>query len=267
MVIFLQTVSYEEPKWQTENSIIGESPGLGLRPGQEPDLIDSSIIVFNKDSKNTDQENNWQEWAERISSFLESYTAAKNETKGKNCDADGIKATKDKACLFDIEKLGACGKSNYGYDQGKPCIFLKLNRIYGLENKEYNAEELPEDMPEELKTHIGKQTNKDQVWVHCQGKNPADKEILENIEYYPATRGFSNNYFPYMRQDDYLNPLVAVQFSPRLEGGRGIGQLIHIECRAWAQNIGYNRRDKIGCTAFELQVFDNDSIAKLNNGE
>ena len=70
-----------------------------------------------------------------------------------------------------------------------------------------------------------------------------------------------------MRQDDYLNPLVAVQFSPRLEGGRGIGQLIHIECRAWAQNIGYNRRDKIGIAAFEIQVFDDDSIAKLNNGE
>ena len=131
----MQTVSYEEPKWQTENSIIGESPGLGLRPGQSDDLIDSSLIVFNKDSKNTQQENNWQEWGERISSFLESYTAAKTEKKGKNCDADGSKATKDNACLFDIEQLGACGKSNYGYDQGKPCIFLKLNRIYGLENK------------------------------------------------------------------------------------------------------------------------------------
>lgn len=32
MVIFLQTVPDDQPKWQTTNGLIGESPGVGIRP-------------------------------------------------------------------------------------------------------------------------------------------------------------------------------------------------------------------------------------------
>lgn len=265
MVIFLQTVSYEEPKWQNTNGIIGESPGLGLRPGQPKDLIDSAIIVFNKDSKEDEEEKTvlkWQGWAKRIKDFLEVY---KNATikGGKDCDADGSKATKDNACLFNEAKLGACGQDNYGYDKGTPCIFLKLNRIYGLVNKAYTGignGSYPTDMPTDLQNHIDGQSNKDQVWVNCQGKYPADSEILQKIEYFPPSRGFSNKYFPYMRQSDYLNPLVAVRFTPV----GAIGQLIHIECRAWAPNIGYSRRDKIGIASLELQVMDAEATKELD---
>lgn len=262
MCIFITTLSYDEPKWQNTNGIIGESPGLGLRPGQPKDLIDSAIIMFNKDSKEGQEEKsipNWQGWAERVTEFLKVYKNATEQNRGKDCDAEGAKATKDQACLFKYqEKLGSCGKDNYGYDKGTPCIFLKLNRIYGLENKPYNESDLPEDMPEALKSHIQAQSDKDQVWVNCQPKYPADKEMLEKIEYFPPSRGFSNKYFPYMKQDDYLNPLVAVQFVPNLK--QGIGQLIHIECRAWAQNIGYNRRDKIGIASLELQIMDDAAV-------
>lgn len=265
MVIFLQTVSYEEPKWQNTNGIIGESPGLGLRPGQPKDLIDSAIIMFNKDSEEDKEEKsvpNWQGWTERITKFLKDY---KGGQEGKDCDAKGAKATKDLPCLFKETQLGDCGRDNYGYDSGNPCIFLKLNRIYGLENTPYNESNAPDDMPEELKTHIKAQSDKDQVWVNCQGKYPADKEMLERIEYYPSSRGFSNKFFPYMRQKGYLNPLVAVQFFP-LQTGK-IGQLMHIECRAWAQNIGYNRRDKIGIASLELQIFDTVATNTLDKGE
>ena len=51
MVIFLQTVDYHEPKLQNVDSIIGMSPGLGLRPKQSQELIGSSIIMFNKDKQ------------------------------------------------------------------------------------------------------------------------------------------------------------------------------------------------------------------------
>lgn len=109
--------------------------------------------------------------------------------------------------------------------------------------------------------------DKNQVWVNCQGRYPADKEMLADndaITYFPKSQGFPSNYFPYQNQEDYLSPLVAVKFNPGKNKPYGVGQLIHIECRAWAHNIGYNRRDKIGISVFELHIMDQDATDKYN---
>jgi sodium/potassium-transporting ATPase subunit beta len=283
MVIFLQTVPLDEPKWQTSNSLIGESPGLGLRPKNSEDLIDSAIIMFNTKSKAartpkeklTDKVASYQEWTARITKFLKVY---KNETENnKRLDCSQTKVTSKHGCKFDVVqlenqcgeggKLDEDGNSQFGYDKGSPCVFLKLNRIFGLENTPYNASDLPEAMPKELKKHIKEQSDQNQVWVNCQGKYPADKEMLQGkdaITYFPKSKGFPSNYFPYRNQEDYLSPLVAVKFNPLKNKATGFGQLIHIECRAWAQNIGYDRRDKIGISVFELHIMDQDATDKYN---
>lgn len=266
MVVFLQTVPLDEPKWQTSNSLIGESPGLGLRPKNSEDLIDSAIIMFNMDSKAArtkeekakDKVASYQEWTARITDFLQVY---ENETVNKKrLDCSEDKVTPLHGCKFNVEPLktfcqGTGGETDqFGYEKGSPCVLLKLNRIFGLENSPYNETDLPVDMPEELKEHIRKQADKKQVWVNCQGKYPADKEMLKDgITYFPASKGLPNSYFPYKGQEDYLSPLIAVKFSPVKNG---IGQMIHIECRAWAKNIGYDRRDKIGISVFELYIMN-----------
>jgi len=226
LTIFLQTLPEgNRPKWLTSDSLIGRSPGLGLRPAQAQDKIDSSMIIFN-----TAEEASWKGWADRSGEFLAKYKGSEH-----------------------LSKLGACGTANYGYDEGKPCIFLKLNKIYGLQHDFFNnTADLPEDMPQGLKDHIGSKSGQDanQVWVDCQPKNPADKEALDGkITYFPADRGFPEQYFPWQGEKDYNSPLVAVQFEPQTRG-----QLIHIECRAWAKNIGYSRRDKIGIASLEIML-------------
>merc|ERR1712223_1890507 len=45
----------------------------------------------------------------------------------------------------------------------------------------------------------------------------------------------------------YQSPLVAVKINDI-----NPGQLIHVECRAWAKNIKYNRRDRVGIVRFEV---------------
>lgn len=284
MVIFLQTVDYHEPKWQNEYSIIGTSPGLGLRPKQSKDLVDSAIIMFNKDKKDartdlekeTDKVPHWNEWSERITDFLEEYTN-ENYTKPRRNDCTEDKgATKDTfdqngnkkfgACNFDVKQIKQKCGANYGYDEGKPCIFLKLNKIFGLVNTPINTsltDSVSHDMSEETKqnTFNRKNVNKDQVWVDCYGKYPADKEALNGgITYIPETRGMPNFYFPYLNQEHFVAPLVAVKFAPK----GVVGQLIHVECRAWAENIGYNRRDKIGINVFELHIMDNTAAEEYN---
>lgn len=49
------------------------------------------------------------------------------------------------------------------------------------------------------------------VWVSCEGENPADKENLGNAIMYP-TRGIPGFYFPYLNQEGYLSPVVAIYF-------------------------------------------------------
>ena len=188
MVLFLQTVDYDIPKWQTTNGIIGKSPGLGLRPGQPKDLIDSSLIVFNYQSEVDDNDiPGWKGWAERTTAFLEEYKNATAQNLGKQCEGAGEagKADKEHGCKFPLSELGACGKGNFGYDSGTPCIFLKLNRIYGLNNEPY--EEPTAEMPNALKERIKKQPNKKQVWVNCEPKYPADQEMLKTVKYFPAS--------------------------------------------------------------------------------
>ena len=53
---------------------------------------------------------------------------------------------------------------------------------------------------------------------------------------------------------------MAVQFE-----GVTKNQLVHIECRAWAQKIGYNRRDRIGINHLELHILDNTAAEKINS--
>lgn len=99
-------------------------------------------------------------------------------------------------------------------------IFLKLNKIYKWQPDYFTAgDELPPKMPQQLKTHIAERKTKGKplevVWVSCEGENPADIENLgKDVDYRSLTseQGFHGNYFPYMNEEGYLQPLVAVQF-------------------------------------------------------
>jgi sodium/potassium-transporting ATPase subunit beta len=258
--VFWQTIDPKTPKWIAEQSIIGTSPGLGMRPEQTDALIDSSMIFFNKDSKD-DSENvaGWGSWVERLDAFLSTYE--NEEQHGLKCsETVKPKPGSGEACHFDLSNLGPCNNKGHGYDIGQPCIFLKLNRIFGVTNDVYNdPENLPEEMPQHLKDHIKAQPNKDQVWVDCRGEYPADEEGMGNLVYYPPSRGFPSYYFPFENQDHYESPLVAIQFK-----NLNLGQLLHIECRAWAKNIDYDRRARMGISHFELYVLNSTMVNNLS---
>ena len=137
---------------------------MGLNPKQTAELIDSSMIQFNKDKPGDDGSvAGWQGWADRANEYLN-----KLKTGGKACSV-GNGATPLEACKFDIAVLGDCKNNNAGFDQGKPCLFLKLNKIYGVENIHYNSStdsEIPDDFPEGLADHIDAQEGKHSHTCH-----------------------------------------------------------------------------------------------------
>ncbi len=262
MFIFLLTVSDEEPKYQGSASIIGTSPGVGIRPQQPDSTISSSMIIFNKDSRlGTDDVPGYETWTENMHRFLSYYRTDGPKCKvGSHRDPFKLHERQDEVCTFDTSQLKPCAKKNYGYDKGQPCVLVKLNKLFGVQNDYYNGTrgtEFDPDMPQELVSHIQKEkkAGKDvnQVWLDCHGENPADVEALGPIKYYPESRGFPAYYFPYENKKGYMSPVVAVQFTKPT-----LGQLLHVECRAWARNIGYNRADRIGMVHFELFVLDKE---------
>ena len=246
--------------------MIGVSPGVGLKPGQVPELVDSTMIAFN--FENTEDQgkpgdlnylSGWKGWADRSKEFLQKYDdqeTCKSSTTG----------------CFSLAQLGVCSTEPYGFDTGTPCVFLKLNKIFGNVNEHCTAADLEVEpcnaMPSSLKEHVKKQKDQEQVWIECHGEYPSDRENLKDIKYFPASQGYHATYFPYMGKInengdklDYQSPIVAVQFA-----GAAKNHLMHVECRAWAKNIGYSKRDRVGINHLELLVLDNATTKKVGSG-
>jgi len=242
LIIFFQFIDEKEPMWQQDR--IGRSPALGVRPGQDWDNIDSSMLIFNKEQpKDGKTIPGYEQWVGRTNEFLEKQGYINK----------GVRHEKLKA-------LGECSGEqdpSFGYSSGQPCVLLKLNKIYGLEHDYYNKS--VKGMPEELGKRIDEATDKKQVWVACIGENPADEESMGGIDYFPKDGGFLHTYYPYKNQKDYLSPLVAVKFK-----NPPVGQFLHIECRAWAENINYHRRDRVGIAHFELMIHDVATAEKVD---
>ncbi|XP_041988735.1 sodium/potassium-transporting ATPase subunit beta-2-like isoform X1 [Aricia agestis] len=251
MWTFLQTLDARQPRWQMESSIIGTNPGLGFRP--MPPEVASSVIWYRGNDPGS-----YQFWVRELSNFLKTYKRDANKSIAgqniHNCDFK-LPPPAGKVCDVDVNAWGPCTEENgFAYHMSTPCIFLKLNKIFGWKPEFYNSSDnLPAAMPEDLKEHIRNMTAYDKnylnmVWVSCQGENPADRENIGPIQYLPY-RGFPGYYFPYTNQEGYISPLVAVHLQrPKT------GMLINIECRAWSHNIKYDRGEGMGSVHIEIMV-------------
>merc|ERR1712130_348242 len=237
---------WEAFRYMLYNSIIGVNPGVGLRPRNTDARIDSQMFVLRQYDTNVHESEHDGEgdlnadYVSRTTKFLENYD---NKNMGNGSSPYPV---------FDLAMLGECKEANnYGYvvqdkepkDKVEPCIFIKLNTIWGWTPKPYDcaAEKEKGDKSEgpclpEVEEHLknqGADVNKN-VYINCRGRYAADQEALDGgLTYFPANRGLPISYFPYMGKGpnaNYHAPLVAVKISPK--EGHG-GQLIHIECRAY----------------------------------
>jgi len=283
-MVFLQTLDQAEPKWKQNDGLIGTNPGLGFRP--KPSNVESTLIQFQRGEANKPS---WVEYTTGLEDFLKPYEKPEAGSHVVNCDFDTSAQTKkeNEVCLFKITTLGPevkkpntdqdkkCNKEDsFGYSRGNPCIFLKLNKIFGWQPQPYDdIEELKKDngfngtVPQSLikvieetaKEHPGKKEYLNMVWVECTGVNEVDKEnIGENMGDQPGKelklrytpyQGFPGYYFPFNKTPGYMSPIVAVQFIDPLPG-----VLITVECRAYAKNIIYDKQRRLGLVKFELKV-------------
>jgi len=230
------------------------------------------------------------DWIERMNNFLDTKDKEGVKVEGKavtdtiDCsnleEGEEHKIRHGKAnCKYDMEAditgpTGVCPKDKgYGYKANadgniEPCIFLKFNTIWGwpevpkkpiridkavFDNPKYEGHDQFQMMTDGLKERIQKKEGEelDYIWVDCHGRYPADKEVLaqaESITYTPKEQGIGLKYFPY-QGTAYGTPIVAVKFK-----NLPVGQLVHVECRAWFHGVVHNSRDKEGLTQFEILI-------------
>lgn len=94
----------------------------------------------------------------------------KKAVAGQNshtCDFQLPPPAAGKVCDVDISSLSPCVESNlFAYDRSTPCIFLKLNKIFGWKPNFYNSSDhLPKAMPKLLTDHIQNVTAYDKNYV------------------------------------------------------------------------------------------------------
>ncbi|XP_059481321.1 sodium/potassium-transporting ATPase subunit beta-2-like [Neocloeon triangulifer] len=251
MYIFLTNNIYGKvgPCWELSESRIGTNPGLGYRPMSHRTVDHFSLLIV--DTKFRTQ----LRYIKQLDEFLKPY----NNLLGQHrqiCDHERVPQNRSlTSCSVDISQWDPCtAQHGYGYNQSAPCVFLKLNRIFNWVPEFYNSsDELPEDMPKDLKEHITKVSNTEHeklnmIWITCEGEMPDDKEHIGKIKYIPD-QGFPGYYYPFLNTTGYLSPLVAVHFvRPQT------GVIIKVECRVWAKNLLYDRRELTASVKFQLFV-------------
>ena len=135
---------------------------------------------------------------------------------------------------------------------------MELNEVRNWNPEPITIEDFEErDWPGSFKKHFEDLSDEDktQIFVDCQGRYPADQEALKaGMSYMPKSQGFHRKYFPYKGDSNhYHSPLVAVQFDTS-KMTRFVGQLIHVECRAYYKGVIHNAETKTGMVQFELLI-------------
>jgi sodium/potassium-transporting ATPase subunit beta len=215
--------------------------------------IESTLIKFKQGEKTT-----YVHLTNNIDEHLKDYKARVTKPLGMNCTElpanyshpDG---DLDSFCEFDLSDLGSeCTAANsYGYHENKPCVLLKINKVYDWTPRPFTEAELndPDNkLAQEAKQKLGDRLDPAYVGVTCEGENEGDADNLRQIRYFPE-KGFPLKYYPYYNQPNYLAPIVFVQFDTPKEG-----VLIQVWCKLWVSNIKHHKNDKAGSIHFELLV-------------
>ncbi|XP_076436088.1 sodium/potassium-transporting ATPase subunit beta-like [Babylonia areolata] len=244
LAVFYQTVDEKRPKLTGDSSLLKGNPGMGFQP--MPD-VEYTLVRFRVQPKT--YEPHVKSIQKILKPYIESQAKPEDERKGVDC-AGGVMPKEGESCRVDVAALTQeCNiQNNFGFGkETQPCILLRLNKIFDWMPQKFTAENVNSSGASVgLRNRMVNEP--DMIYIECVGENPADRDNIGNITYYPE-QGFRHYYYPFTNQPDYMSPLVFVKF---LNPPKNIALMV--ECRALAPNIRYDRTEKEGGVHFELLV-------------
>lgn len=229
MYVMLQTLDDHKPTYQDRLS----TPGMMIRPKGEQLEIDYTV----------EYTETWERYVQALNNFLSPYNDSVQAQKNYECkpdqyfvqeDSGSLKNFPKRSCQFQRSILGDCSGINdryYGYNEGKPCVIIKLNRVINL---------LPSK-------------DRNPPYVTCAAKTD-DSDKIGELMYFPPNGTFNLMYYPYYgkkSQVNYSQPLVAIKFL-----NITMNEDINVECRINATNIitGTERDKFAGRISFKLRI-------------
>jgi sodium/potassium-transporting ATPase subunit beta len=232
-VLLYGMISADTPMLTGQQTILRNGPGVGIHPlyrNPKDNSYESTLIVLNLKfgSEEVRRYNNY------TNELLTPYRI-QNHPNQIDCDVnDHVRDTNiSKACRFSLSQLSYCQTPMQSLlNNSVPCVFVIVNKIYGW---------LPDLLP-----------NASTPMINCTGQYTADKENSGSVEYFPSVRygketlgKVSHVYFPYIKQEGYLAPLVAVAF-PKLR--KNVAVLMKCEMVGVTSSAGF--------THFEIMLDD-----------
>lgn len=262
--VFVTTLGKQFPTLYNVESVMdykGVNPGLGFRP--MPDFTKNTIFLDSTENR----EKFYKSYASYVTDFLEQNNTITNIV---DCMINEASYLEDgKVCRYSYSGLvdsesHPCWISNStmaGYDQGSPCVVIKLNRIIGW-------------IPKSGNSTLDESLEQNRVYFKCEGYTAADVDLFPKITYYSMGTQVGNDeygylpysYFPYRNVYDYIPPFVVVHFHSLPER-----YLLNVLCKAYAPNIDNDDRANLrGMT--HLQFFYNsqtnpDKTNTKSNGD
>ncbi|XP_052449909.1 sodium/potassium-transporting ATPase subunit beta-2-like [Carassius gibelio] len=233
MYVMLMTLDDYKPTWQDRLA----TPGMMIRPKGDP-----LEIVYNMDKTES-----WDSYIQALDNFLAPYNDSQQAVKNDACipdkyflqeDSGEVRNNPKRSCQFNRTMLGSCSgleDRTYGYQDGKPCVLIKLNRVIGLEPSKGG------------KSPFVSCSAKAQKMAQANETNPA-------VEYFPTNGTFNLMYYPYYgkrAQVNYSQPLVAVKFTELT-----LNTDFNVECKINSDiQFKISERDKFaGRVIFKLRV-------------
>ncbi|KAF3840702.1 hypothetical protein F7725_006564 [Dissostichus mawsoni] len=133
MYVMLQTLDDHKPKWQDRLS----TPVQCLRVLTPSPLSLTGMVIRPKADEyyeityNTQKTESWDMYAQTLDKFL----SRKSGLFTSKSLLGEVKNNPKRSCQFNRTILEDCSGINdryYGYQDGKPCIIIKLNRVIGM---------------------------------------------------------------------------------------------------------------------------------------
>jgi len=252
--IFLYTFTDNKaPVLTGSYSVLPPIPGMGYQPMVK---AEETLLMYEMTDNKT-----YKPYVDGLQSFLESglkpdrvptlmkrvnYLApdASVYATDDECLANskGPQSRETKPCMFNASSipgfLEKCPVEDFGYEDGAPCIAVKMNRVF---------EFLPEI-----------EGGGEDILVECIGEHLADKDNIGKVTYFPSKGNvgvIKKHFFPFLGQPHYATPLVFVKFEAIAKN-----ILVQVMCRPTnLVNVKTDGKEDHGKVHFEVYITDKNA--------
>ena len=259
--VFWSNFITDEPTYILDQSVIGVKPGVGIVP-RLPEEFNYDhgrtyhYFLFKDWKNNFNNDSNDYIWVNHIHQYFENLPS---DASSVPCNAGDHEYHESNICQIDMEKLGQeCTEYPYGYSNQnfKPCLFLKLNRIYKFKPEPFALEQFKSFSSwintTTVQARILEEPKK--VYLSCHGINEeTEQKIAGKFNYFPSDGGISFRYFPYHNlREVSQSPLVAIQLEPDFPRNE---ELI-VDCYAFFKGVVHDHKTRQGFVRFHVKIID-----------